>query len=150
MDKTVGKSKGGDGRVGAVDGAPRFKQRGEGVGAVDTLREEVRSHATNDVSDPGDEMRRRFRGSQRDAREAQWIRQINNALVMIPTIVEMLTERRGFAMEVCLNCGAMACYIDKVFSNAKKPMDHHPRPVLVYNADGNLNKEEPITLTVTL
>ena len=41
--------------MGAVNDAPRFKKRREGVGAVDTLREEVRSHATNNASNLGDE-----------------------------------------------------------------------------------------------
>ena len=81
----------------------------------------------------------------------QWLRQINNASVMIPTIIETLTDRRGFTMEALLNCGAMGCYIDEGFANAKNlPMDHLPRPVPVYNADGSHNEGGPITHTVTL
>ena len=70
---------------------------------------------------------------------------------MIPTVVETLTDMRGFTMEVLLDCGAMGCYINEGFANVKNlPMNHLPRPVPIYNADGSLNKEGPITLTVIL
>ena len=81
----------------------------------------------------------------------QWIRQINNALVMIPTVIETLTDRRGFTMKALLDCGTTGCYINEGFANAKKlPMDHLPRPVPVYNADGSNNEGGPITHMVTL
>ena len=72
-------------------------------------------------------------------------------LVMIPTVIETLIDRRGFTMEALLDCGAIGCYIDKGFANAKKsPMDHLPRPVPVYNADGSHNEGGPITDTLTV
>ena len=60
----------------------------------------------------------------------QWIRQINNASVMIPTIIETLTDRRGCTMEALLDCGATGCYINEGFANVKNlPMDCLPRPL---------------------
>ena len=70
---------------------------------------------------------------------------------MIPTIIKALTDRRGFTMEVLLDYGAMRCYINEGFVNVKNlPMDHLPRPLPVYNADGGHNEGGPITHTVTL
>ena len=54
-----------------VDDAPRSEKRREGIGTVDTLREEVRSHTTNDVSNFRDEKRGGPEGSQRDVRECK-------------------------------------------------------------------------------
>ena len=54
-------------------------------------------------------------------------------------------------MEALLECGATGCYINEGFTNVKNlPMDHLPRPVPVYNADGSHNEGGPITHTVTL
>ena len=81
----------------------------------------------------------------------QWIRWINNASVMILIMVETLTDRRGFMIEVLLDCGATGCYVDKGFALAENlPLDHLPRPIPVYNADGSHKKGGPITHTVTL
>ena len=71
----------------------------------------------------------------------QWIRRINNASVMMSTVVETLTDKRGFAVEALLDCGAMGCYIDDGFVTAKSlPTERLPRPVPVYNADGTHNE----------
>ena len=72
----------------------------------------------------------------------QWIRQINNASVMIPIMVETLTDRREIMIEALLDCGAMECYVDKGYALAK--------PIPVYNADGSHNEGGPITHTMTL
>ena len=81
----------------------------------------------------------------------QWIRRINNASVMMSTVVETLTDKRGFAVEALLDCGAMGCYINYGFVTAKNlPTEQLPRPVPVYNADGTHNEGGPITHTATL
>jgi hypothetical protein len=81
----------------------------------------------------------------------QWVRRINNASVMVPTVIETLTDKRGFAIEALLDCGATGCYIDKGFAIAKNlPMERLPRPIPVYNADGTHNEGGPINHTVTL
>ena len=49
----------------------------------------------------------------------QWIRRINNASVMMSTVVEMLTDKRGFSVEALLDCGATGCYIDDGFVTSK-------------------------------
>ena len=75
----------------------------------------------------------------------QWIRRINNASVMMSTVVETLTDKRGFAVEALLDCGAMGCYIDDGFVTDKSPpTERLLRPVPVYNVDGTHNKGGPI------
>ena len=66
--------------MGAVDDAPRPEKKREGIGTMDTLREEVISHTRNNASNFRDEKRGRPGGSQKDAREEtmdqanqQWI-----------------------------------------------------------------------------
>ena len=114
-------------------------------------RKGIRSHVTNSAKFFGDEERKRSSGSQRDTRKKQWIRWINNTSVMMPTIIETLTDRRGFAMEALLDCGGMGCYINDGFANAKNLlMDHLPQPVPVYNTNGTHKKGGCITHTVTL
>ena len=67
------------------------------------------------------------------------------------TVVETLTDNRGFAVEGLLDCGAMGCYIDDGFVTAKSlPTEWLPRPVPVYNVDGTHKEGGPITCTATL
>ena len=81
----------------------------------------------------------------------QWVQRVNNTSVMVPTVIETLTDRRGFAIEALLDSGATGCYIDKGFAAAKNlPMEQLPHPILVYNADGTHNEGGPISHTVTL
>ena len=54
----------------------------------------------------------------------QWVRRINSAAVMVPIVIETLSDRRGFAIEALLDSGAMGCYINKGFAVAKNlPME---------------------------
>ena len=45
----------------------------------------------------------------------QWVRRINNALVMVPTVIETLADKRGCEVEALLDCGETGCYIDDGF-----------------------------------
>ena len=81
----------------------------------------------------------------------QWVWRINSAAVMVPIVIETLSDRRGFAIEALLDSGAMGCYIDKGFAVAKNlPMERLPCPIPVYNADGTHNEGGLISHTVTL
>ena len=135
----------------AVDDAPRHKERGESIGHWMHLRRksEVTQETVNEIL----EMTavEGLEAVSEMHEKKQWIRQINNASVMIPIMVETLTDRRGFTLEVLLDCGVTGCYIDKGFALAKNlPMDCLPRPIPVYNADGSHNEGGPITHTMTL
>ena len=75
----------------------------------------------------------------------QWVRRINNTSVMVPTVIETLTDKRGFVVEALLDCRVTGCYIDDGFVTAKSfPTEQLPRPVPVYNADGTHNEGGPI------
>ena len=134
-----------------MDAAPRSGERKEGTGAVDMTRQKGRSNTRGSRNHPryggggGLEVVKEFRERK------QWVWRINNASVMVPTVIETLTDRRGFAIEALLDCGAMGCYIDKGFAVTKNlPMEQLPRPIPVYNADGTHNEGGPISHTVTL
>ena len=65
---------------------------------------------------------------------------------MVTTVIETLTDKRGFTVEALLDCGVTGCYIDDGFVTAKSlPTEQLPRPVPVYNADGTHNKGGSIT-----
>jgi len=38
---------------------------------------------------------------------------------MVPTVIETLTDKRGFTVEALLECGETGCYIDDGFVTAK-------------------------------
>ena len=72
-------------------------------------------------------------------------------MVMVPTVIEILTDRRGFAIEALLNCGATGCYMNKGFAVAKSlPMEQLSRPIPVYYTVGTHNEGGPMKCTGTL
>ena len=136
-----------------MDDAPRFKKRRGGIGAVNASREEVRTHTKNDASNLGEEKRGGSGGSQRDVREEtlNWADQ--QYISDNTTVIEMLTNGRGFAMEPLLDCGTTGGFT----LMEGLPMQRTYRQIIflgqcwyLYNADGSHNEGGPITHTVTL